>query len=257
MNRPSPSSAAIIAGILHQKGIKATAHHETIKKAWRDYHADSRDQPPALDIPRVRVELARLAEGERKVTEPPADFSDLAPEATNDPWLATWERAKIEDSKVRADAELEANKTKEQKKQEKLDALRELNEEKRLAKANARAVAAIEKTETNTTNGDSTMATSTKSSKKSSKANKTPRAPKVVLSQKDILAALQKKYPHVKEVLTWTDTGKAEQLLIRCDSQCKECEKTRAIWAQDAFQVKHCEPCKKVAKKVTRIKAKK
>ena len=246
----SHSDAAIIAQTLVAKGLKASAHHETLKKAWRE-----QGMPHiVMDLPRVRVEMTRVKPTAPVVGHTPSDggskaTADFLVEEATDPWLDQWKRAGIEATADRIRAEAKRVKTKDVRKSEKLAELKAMRAEAKLVADNARAVAAAE----NPTKEDS-VSSATKT-KKTTKAKRKPAAG--AMSHAEILADLQKRYPHVKAVSKWNENGKATDLIIQCPKLTPECAKTREIHVQGAFQVKTCEACKAAARKIKRIKARK
>lgn len=73
---------------------------------------------------------------------------------------------------------------------------------------------------------------------------------------RDAEAELRKRYKHIKEVTEWGPTGRPARVRIECTLRLSsECEKKREIAVQDLFQVRSCVPCRKQRVKNDRAKA--
>ncbi len=88
---------------------------------------------------------------------------------------------------------------------------------------------------------------------KTKTTTKTKTAPK-----RDRSAEIMKRYPHIQKVTAIGDSGKPTRILIECTEE--DCNTTREIATQDAFQVKRCGPCQrefaKRARRKTPVEAK-
>lgn len=105
------------------------------------------------------------------------------------------------------------------------------------------------------------MATTTKKGSKKTTAKKARKAAKPKAKSKakstkkakaekpavDHLKALQAKYPHVQSIAKSNEKDKPLRVIIACqaDYGLDECEATREIATQDAFQVTRCVVCQR------------